>query len=78
MVVREHFCESVRDIVREGVLLDAVPDVEQEPSPGLEEHGVLPIALRAVGEKHDAELAADEIKDSIVEQAVLARPPCSS
>src|SRR4029077_10930004 len=36
-IVRKNLCESIRDIIRKYILLDAIPYVEQEMSSGLQD-----------------------------------------
>ena len=61
-IVRKDFRKRVRDIVREHVLLNAIPYVEQETSSGLEDPLCLTVARLAVGKEHDAKLATNEIE----------------
>src|ERR1700675_2327286 len=61
------FRERVRHIVREHVLLNAIPYVEQETSSRFEHPLCLTVARLAVGEEHDAKLATNEIEGSILE-----------
>ncbi len=60
--------ERVRYIVREHILLDAIPYAKQKIAPRLEDPLCLPIARLAVGEKHDAELTTNEIESGIFER----------
>src|SRR5450830_850974 len=70
-IVRKDFRERARHIVREHVLVNAIPYVEQETSSGLEDPLCLTVARLAVGEKHDAKLATNEIEGSIFERQRL-------
>jgi len=67
-IARKDFRKRVRHIVREHVLLNAIPYVEQETSSGLENPLCLTVARLTVGEEHDAKLAANEIECSIFER----------
>src|ERR1035437_3171221 len=53
-IVRKDFRERARHIVREHVLVNAIPYVEQETSSGLEDPLCVTVARLAVGEEHDA------------------------
>src|SRR5215475_2259870 len=53
-IARKDFRERVRHIVREHVLLNAIPYVEQEISSGPEDPLGLTVAQLSVGEEHDA------------------------
>src|SRR5579863_672774 len=70
-IVRKDFRERIRYIVREHVLLNAIPYVEQETSCGLEDPLCLTIARLAVGEEHDAKLATNKIEGSVIERQSL-------
>src|SRR5450756_38916 len=70
-IVRKDFRERARHIVREHVLVNAIPYVEQETSSGLEDPLCLTVARLAVGEEHDAKLTTNEIEGSIFERQRL-------
>src|ERR1035437_1590572 len=70
-IARKDFRERVRHIVREHVLLHTIPYIEQETSSGFEDPLCLTVAQLAVGEKHDAKLATNEIEGSIFERQHL-------
>ncbi len=58
--------ERIRhDRVREDILLDAVPYVEQKYSPGFRTTLCLAVGNRAVGKEHRAKLATHEIERRI-------------
>ena len=67
-IIRKDFRERVRHIVREHVLLDAIPYVEQETSAGLENPFRLAVTRLPIGEEHGAKLATNEIESSIFER----------
>src|ERR1035441_5721851 len=67
-IARKNFRERVRHIVREQILLNAIPYVEQVTSSGFEDPLCLTVARLAVGEEHDAKLATNEIESSILER----------
>ena len=67
-IVRKDFCECVRYIVREHVFLNTIPYVEHETSAGIEHPFCLAVTRWAIGEKHHAELATNEIEGSILER----------
>src|SRR5262249_21504045 len=70
-IAREDFRERVRHIVREHVLLNAIPYGEQEMSSGLEDTLCLTVVQPSVGEEHDAKLATNEVEGSIFERQRL-------
>src|SRR4029077_2220066 len=53
-IAGKDFRERVGHIVCEHVLLNAIPYVEQETPPGLEDPPCLTVARLSVGEEHDA------------------------
>ena len=67
-VVRKERGKGVRDVIGEDVLLDAIPDVEEEMPARAEDAPRLAVAGDAVGEEHRAELAEDEIEARVVER----------
>src|SRR5258705_6651295 len=67
-VARKYLRERVRYIVREHILLDAIPYVKQEMASRLEDSLCLTVARLAVGEKPDTELTTKEIESSILER----------
>src|SRR6476619_8271521 len=64
-IARKDFRERVRHIVREHVLLNAIPYVEQETPSELEDPLCLTGAQLSVGEEHDTKLAKNDVEDSI-------------
>src|ERR1700733_11324185 len=70
-IAGKDFSERVRHIVREHVLLNAIPYAEQETSPGLEDPLCLTVARLAVGEEHHSKLATNEIEGGIFERQRL-------
>src|SRR5712675_354472 len=67
-IVRKDFRERVRNLVSKHVLLDAIPNVEQEISSGLEDSLCLTVAQLAVGQEHDTKLATNQIEGGISER----------
>src|SRR5262245_64986921 len=70
-IARKDFRERVRHIVREHVLLNAIPYVEQETPSGLEDPLYLTVAQLSVGKEHDPKLATNEVEGSIFERQRL-------
>src|SRR4029450_2677417 len=70
-IAGKDFRERVRHIIREHVLLDAIPYAEQETSSGLEHPLGLTVAQLPVGEEHDAKLATDNVEGGIFERQRL-------
>src|SRR6185437_4511484 len=76
-IARKDFGQGVRYIVREHILLDAIPYVKQKTPTWLEDPLCLAVARLAVGEKHDPELTANQIENSILElqrQCICSAP----
>src|SRR5258705_5842471 len=67
-VARKYLRERVRYIVREHILLDAIPYVKQEMASRLEDSLCLTVARLAVMGKHYTQLATNEIVSSILER----------
>ena len=61
-IVRKYFGERAGDLMREYVFVDTIPDIEDEGSAGFEDPFGFQIPLCTIGEKHDPELTADDIK----------------
>src|SRR3984893_8395153 len=67
-IARKDFRERVGHLLREHVLLNAIPHVDQEPSSGFEHPLCLTVARLAVGKEHDSKLATNQIEGSILER----------
>src|SRR5215470_19990415 len=67
-IARKKLSERVSDVVRERVLFDTIPDVEQPVAARLENPSHLTVSASAAGKKHHSKLAADYIECRIVER----------
>src|SRR5690242_1895320 len=67
-IVRKHLSKSIRHIIRKNVLFDAIPHIEQKMSSALQDAPCFAVARYTVRKEHRAKLAANEIKDRILER----------
>src|SRR5262245_56778419 len=70
-IVRKDFRQRVRHIVREDIILNTIPYVEQETSSGFEDPLCFTVAQLSIGEEHDPKLTTNEVDGSIFERQRL-------
>ncbi len=64
-ILRIESTNGLRDDISKFVVLDTVPDVEQERAPRPQYAADLSIRGNAIWEEHDGELAHDHVKDRL-------------
>jgi len=67
-IVGKHFAERRGRVIREHIVRDAVPHVEQVSAARLQHAPGFRVALAAIRKEHRAELAADDVEFAVVER----------